>query len=168
MIHLVEGPLISQPEQWILAFEPAMPGHPWLNRLVPGRFKHVRAFGKVPFLHVWLFFDATLAGLELRVAADGRAADTLAVEWTRSCTIMVMPKRPHANRSALLAASGWCVPSVKRLIGLQSSALRPDALFADCLANGGKLYGQRLLTPDTTRSGRAAGDAAGAGGHATA
>src|SRR5690348_8565690 len=124
MIHAIPGPLISQPEQWILAFEPALPGQRWLN-MIPGRFKHVRAYGYVPFLHVWVFVDATFAGLELRVAANGAAADAQAELWTRHCTIVLMPRRPHANRSVLLSASGWCVPAVKRLIGLKSSALRP-------------------------------------------
>lgn len=142
MFQVTHGPLISQPEQWLLAFDPHTENR--LARAVPGRFKHVRAFGYVPFLHVWLFLDPTFAGIEVWVAAKGEAADAMAAQWTRGCTVVLMPRRPHANQALALAASGWCVPVVKRLIGLQSGALRVDALFGDCLRQGGRLYGQQL------------------------
>lgn len=139
MIHAIHGPLVYRPEQWVVVFEPAQPGHRWLN-LVPGRYKHVRLYGYVPFLHVWLFVDPYLAGIEIHVAAHGAPADELADAWTRGCDIVVMPRREHMNRSVAAAGFGWCVPVVKRLIGLNSGALRPDSLFADCIANGGKRY----------------------------
>lgn len=149
MISLIHGPLIYKPEQWIVVFDPVAQNRVcrWLS---PGRFKHVRAYGYVPFLHVWLFVDANLAGLELYVAAGGEPARAMAAEWTRGCTCVLMPRRPHANRSLVTAASGWCVPTVKRLIGLRSSALRCDALLADCLRNGGHMYGRPILTISPT------------------
>jgi len=145
VISLIRGPLIYKPEQWVVVFDPVAQNRVcrWLS---PGRFKHVRAYGYVPFLHVWLFVDANLAGLELYVAADGEPARAMAAEWTRGCTRVLMPRLPHANRSLFLAASGWCVPIIARLIGLRSSALRPSAFFADCLRNGGRMYGQPVLT----------------------
>lgn len=151
MITLIHGPLIYKPEQWIVVFDPVAQNRVcrWLS---PGRFKHVRAYGYVPFLHVWLFVDANLAGLELYVAADGDPARAMAAEWTRGCTRVLMPRREHANRSLRVAASGWCVPTVARLIGLRSSALRVDRLLADCLRNGGRMYGQPVLTFSPTDS----------------
>jgi len=137
MIELTHGPLISQPGQWVVVFDPVA-----TNRLVgwltPGRFKHVRAYGYVPFLHVWLFVDANFAGIEIRLAAEGAAAEIMVAAWTDGCDLVLMPRFQHANRSLLAAGCGWCVPTVKRLIGLRSSALRPDALLADCLAHDGK------------------------------
>lgn len=156
MISVEHGPLISQPGAWVLAFDPVAANR-WIGALTPGRFKHVRAFGYVPFLHVWIFIDANFAGLEVQLAAEGAPADALAASWTRGCTMVVMQRRPHASRSLVTAASGWCVPTVKRLIGLRSSALRVDALFADCLRNGGTLYGQHVLSTIAPGDNRAAG-----------
>ncbi len=137
MISLVDGPLISHPTHWVLAFSPVATNR-WLGMLAWGRFKHVRAYGYVPFLHVWVFVDATVAGLEVILAAKGPAANRMIASWSEGCDLVVMPRQVHANRSLLTAASGWCVPVVKRLIGLRSGALRPDALLADCLAAHGK------------------------------
>jgi hypothetical protein len=152
MIQAIHGPLISQPQTWVLAFDPK--ADHWIARWTPGRYKHVRAYGYVPFLHVWLFVDANLKGIGIWVAAEGEAATAMAGEWARGCAIVLMPQRPPESGSVLVASSGWCVPFVKRLIGLRSGALRPDALFADCLRNGGTLYDQPRLPPDSDDRGR--------------
>lgn len=146
MIQIDRGPLISHPTKWVLVFDEKAATH-WVMRLVPGRYKHVRAYGYVPFLHVWLFVDANFSGIEIMVAADGEPANALAASWAAGCDLVVMPRRSHERRSLSLAASGWCVPVIKRLIGLNSGALRPDALFADCLQNGGQFHGQQQHTP---------------------
>lgn len=159
MIQAIHGPLISQPSHWVLCFDPVAATR-WLARLTPGRFKHVRAFGYVPFLHVWIFLDPAIRGLDIWIAAEGEPADLMAAQWTRGCDVVIMPRGPAANCSIITAASGWCVPVIKRLIGLRSGALRPDALFADCLRNGGKLHGRQLVTtsdqPGADGDGRAA------------
>lgn len=140
MITAIHGPLIYQPEQWVLVFD-RRPARWWLGWLIPGKYKHVRAYGYVPFLHVWIFHDANLAGIEVWVAADGEPFRAMRAAWTAGdCDLMLMPRRQHASRSLFTAMSGWCVPHVKRLIGLRSSALRPSTLFADCLRNGGRLH----------------------------
>lgn len=153
MITAIHGPLIYQPEQWVLVFD-RKPANRWIGWLVWGEYKHVRAYGYVPFLHVWIFQTANLAGIEVWVAADGEPARAMIGQWTAGDTErMLMPRRPHANRSPFLALSGWCVPHVKRLIGLRSSALRPSSLFADCLRNGGRLYGNQRASPTGTCGG---------------
>lgn len=152
MITAIQGPLIYQPEQWVLVFD-RKPLNWWLGWLVWGKYKHVRAYGYVPFLHVWLFYDATFAGIEMWVAADGEPARAMIGKWIAGdTTLVLMPRRAHANRSTFTAMSGWCVPAVKRLIGLRSSALRASSLFADCMRpeNGGRLYGLPLLTRPST------------------
>jgi len=158
MIHLVDGPLISHPTHWVLAFSPVAPNW-WIGALAWGRYKHVRAYGYVPFLHVWVFVDATFAGLEVILAAKGPAANAMIATWAAGCDLVVMRRQVHANRSVFTAASGWCVPAMKRLIGLRSRALRPDALFRDCLTHDGLLFANTA-----SRAGTAgAGDAAGSG-----
>jgi hypothetical protein len=142
VIKAVLGPLISKPEAWVVCFDPVAQNR-WIGRLTPGYYKHVRAYGYVPFLHVWLFVDANLKGIEILLAAHGDAANALASSWAAGCDIIVMPRRPHVSKSLSLAASGWCVPVVRRLIGLPWGALRPDGLFEECLRNGGKFHEHR-------------------------
>lgn len=167
MITVLHGPLISRPETWVLAFARTA-ASPWVRWLVWGRYKHVRAYGYVPFLHVWLFYDATFTGIEVIVAADGEAARAQIAGWIDGCDLVRMPRRPHANASPVLAMCGWCVPAIKRLIGLRCGALRPDALYEHCLRNGGVRYGKqpsRTDVPAAADRGRAVEPGAAAGIH---
>lgn len=145
MITAEQGPLISRPLQWVVVFDPKAANN-WISRLTPGRYKHVRAYGYVPYLHVWLFVDANFAGVELIVAADGGPARDMIAAWIGGCDLVLMPRRPHENQSPLLPMLGWCVPVVSRLLGLRCVAVTPDALFRHCLQNGGKLHGRQRPT----------------------
>lgn len=103
-----------------------------------GKYKHVRAFGYVPFLHVWVFFDPCWRnGIRIAVAADGVAANAMIGEWVEGADIIRIAQCESARGMPIL---GWCVPSVRRLIGIRSRALRPDTLYQDCLLAGGMLY----------------------------
>lgn len=163
MITAQHGPLISRPTHWIVVFD-RRAGRNWISRLTLGKYKHVRAYGYVPFLHVWLFFDPNFSGIELLVAANGDAANMLASAWTNDCDVIVMPRSPHENRSATLALAGWCVPQIKRLLGLRCVAVTPDALFRRCLQHGGQLYARQ---PSHADHAGAAANGTGAG-HAAA
>ncbi len=146
MITAITGPLISRPESWVLAFARTSTTW-WVPWLVPGRYKHVRAYGYVPFLHVWLFFDTHFSGIDVIVAADGAAARAQIAVWIDGCDLVRMPWRAAGKSSLTLAMSGWCVPAVKRLIGLRGCALRPDALYEHCLRNGGIRHERRPSSP---------------------
>jgi hypothetical protein len=128
------GPLISQPDNWLLIFERQAPSR-FFDFVAFGKYKHVKACGYVPFLHVWTFFDPSWSGTELYVAEDGRPALYLMSQWIVEADVMRFPRKHAPARLPPLA--GWCVPQIKRLIGLRSGALRPDTLWRDCLANGG-------------------------------
>jgi hypothetical protein len=142
----VEGPLISHPGAWVVVFDPMATN--WLARIIPGRFKHVRAFGYVPFLHVWIFYDANFAGIEIIIAKDGADSHEMIRLWSTGCECVLMPRRPHANESTAVSLSGWCVPAVARLIGLPCGALRPDGFLAHCLRNGGKSLNEQQRAID--------------------
>lgn len=167
MITAEPGPLISRPVQWFVCFDPN-PNSNWIARLAPGRYKHVRAYGYVPYLHVWLFVDANFAGVELIVSADGEPARAMIASWSKDCDVVLMPRRPHENRSPTLALAGWCVPTIKRLLGLRCVAVTPDALFRRCLQHGGTLvHGfQRPSGTDPIAPADDRADHGGAAGHA--
>lgn len=136
MIRAIEGPLIVQPRSWTLVFNREASSR-WFGALVPGRYKHVRAYAYVPFLHVWVFYDPDFRGTDIIVAADGEPAKRLIASWTVKADLMMMRVTDARARPRI---GFWCVPMIKSLIGLRSSALRPDGLWADCLANGGEPF----------------------------
>jgi hypothetical protein len=124
---MIEG----QPIRWQLCFDPEAQSR--IALMIPGRFKHVRAFGFVPVQDVWIFYDVTMAGTVLRAARNNSAAaDRLLWSWTRGCEVLGIAPQGISR----LPKGFWCVTAMKHLIGLNTGALRPDALYRDCLAKG--------------------------------
>ncbi len=136
MIRAVAGPLIVQPDTWTLVFNREAATW-WASWLALGRYKHVRAYAYVPFLHVWVFYDVNLAGTDIVIAADGEPASKMIESWIENADLLQMKRQGGARMRALPPLGAWCVPAVKRLLGLQCVALRPDALYRHCLRNGG-------------------------------
>lgn len=144
-------PLVS-PKRWQVCFA-AHSDIWWVQRLVPGRFKHVRAFGFVPIEQVWVFVDVTLGGVTVQAARDGtNSADWLIHEFIKDCEVLSV----EARRSTGVPVGGWCVPSIRRLLGIPGGALLPDRLWRDCLRHGAVPLDE-VSRPDTaTDAGRAA------------
>lgn len=134
--HLIAS---AAPPRWFVVFDPVA-ANPWVQRLVPGRFKHVRACAFVPVLRLWLFYDVALANTLVLALPDGEEAERYIATFTAGCEQIAMVPRRY-GRPRLLPFT--CVSAVKHLIGLNSGALRPDALYRDCLAAGGTLLAQR-------------------------
>lgn len=153
MIQVSILPLIIDPPIWTLVFG-TKSTRPWLDRLIVGKYKHVRAFAYVPGLHVWVFYDVHVGGTDIIVAADGEPAQRLIGGWMQDADLIRMPRMKHGTFPPTL---GFCVPAIKRLIGLRSGALRPSALYRDCLANGGTPFneaarGRTASTPNASES----------------
>ena len=130
-------PLVGTPYRWYIVF--ATVGRTYFTSLIAlGRLKHVRAFGFVPQLSAWVFYDVSLGGTEI-VVAKGMAAEFLMTMWAKDACIIEMP--PMRAYRAVFRVGFWCVPAVKHLIGLKSRAFRPDRLWLDCLQAGGKVVG---------------------------
>ena len=130
------GPLIWRPQCWTLVFDRKASGR-FMSAIALGRYKHVRAFAYVPYLHAWVFYDPHIYGTDIILAAPGSPMRAQLEHWAgpSKSDLMLMPVGARRLQPPVL---GWCVPAIKRLIGLRSSALRPDALWRDCLRNGGK------------------------------
>lgn len=155
MIRAVEGPLVVQPEIWTLVFNREAATW-WASWLAMGRYKHVRAYAYVPFLHVWVFFDPHIGGTDIVIAADGEPANRMIGSWIVNADLVRM-RRQDPDESVLsfrwpgvwceerpryaFPLLGFCVPAIKRLIGLRYVALRPDALYRLCMRNGGEPFG---------------------------
>lgn len=132
MIDVITGPLVCQPRVWTLVFSREARTR-WLGWLAMGRYKHVRAYTYVPFLHHWIFYDVHLRGVDLFTAEDGPPALDVIRVWTQNADLVMVPRETSPQVSVMFS---FCVPAMKKLLGIRSSALRPDALYAHCIANG--------------------------------
>lgn len=137
MIMAISGPLVVAPEYWTLVFDREASTR-WASLLAFGRYKHVRAYAYVPFLHVWVFLDPHLRGIDLFVAADGTPAQAVIQMWIVNADLLRV--RRVSRETFCAPVLGFCVPIIRRLIGLPGSALRPTAFFEDCLRNGAQPF----------------------------
>ena len=135
----MDDPLLNlgaQPKHWNVCFSTTGLA-PWLDRLIPGRFKHVRAFGFVPLEGLWIFVDCNLMGLQVKAARDkSQACDILTRAWISDSEVVLVP---HRERRRLLPGL-YCAGAIGRLIGAPGGALLPSTLHRQCLATGGKLF----------------------------
>lgn len=110
----------------------------WWSSLVPGRFKHVRAYAFLPAQKLWLFYDVHFGGTDIAVVPDGpdaiRAIYSFIGPEGRSEIVSV---RRLPRRRRWLPLANWCTPALRHLTGLPGSALLPDGFYRECLANGG-------------------------------
>jgi hypothetical protein len=128
-----------EPADWYVSFDPAT-NRPWVSRLAWGRFKHVSCFGFVPRAQSWVFFDYHLDRSRIFIVGD-HEADIMIGEYSTGKTVVRMAKPIGQELNINMAAGAWCVPAVAHIIGVRTCALRPDALFRQCLANGGEIIG---------------------------
>ncbi len=124
-----------EPREWFVVFHRESMRR-WVNILAWGRFKHVSAFGQVPYTKDWVFFDYLTARTRVLSVPDEKSMAFLA-HYSKLGTIVRMPAPIAADERVKLKLGLWCVTAVAHLLGLSTCALRPDALFRHCLENGG-------------------------------
>lgn len=134
MIRAIEIPPVVQPQVWNLIFN-RRPTTRWQGWIVPGEFKHVRAYAYVPGMHVWVFYDPHIAATDIFLARDGVHAGIVKV-WLASDGEQISMKL-HEQRRRWFPPLFYCVPAIKHLLGLRCVAATPDALYRFCLKNGG-------------------------------
>jgi len=105
----------------------------WVNWLVPGRYKHVAAFGYVHETDCWIFFDAWLGGTTIQVAR-GDAARAMMVAWTRDADVLRMDALPPRT-SGFLDLRMLCTTAIAHMLGVPG-ALLPVTLHRQCLDHG--------------------------------
>lgn len=141
-----------EPADWYVVFDP-FTRRRWLHWLALGKYKHVSCFGFIERAQSWVFFDFHLDRSRILVVGD-HEADILIGEYSHRKTVVRMAKPLGQELKINMAVGAWCVPAVAHIIGLPTCALRPDALFRQCLANGGEIMGRE-------EHGNEAGEAAG-------
>lgn len=133
MITAFTGPLIVAPRAWTLVFDRGAASW-WTSLIALGRHKHVRAYAYVPFLHVWVFFDPAFAGTTITIAANSEA-ERMIGSWVVNADLVAVTVSRETRGLPVL---GFCVPAIKRLLGIRSRALRPSALYRHVMVHGGK------------------------------
>jgi hypothetical protein len=123
--------VIGAPTRWLVVFDREASSW-WASLVAFGHYKHARAIGYVHEADAWLFYDVQFAGTILQIAR-GDGARRLMAEWAAGADVLAISSLPPKG-------GGWwrpllCTTAIAHLIGLPG-ALRPDALYRQCLAHG--------------------------------
>ena len=124
---------------WILVFSKKR-GRWWVRLLACGRYHHVKAIAYLPAMRAWLFYDVKFNGTRLILAReDDPGSRAFLHDYLESCDLVAMPRLPIPKRFTPRAGF-WCTIAMKHLVGIRAVALRPDRLWRDSVAAGGKPY----------------------------
>lgn len=126
-----------EPKDWFVVFQEYSPRR-WIRWLARGRFKHVSVFGVVDRANSWVFYDFNLDRSRVYVVSN-HEADIAIGHFIGDATVVRMARPIGREAEVNLRPGWWCVPAVAHILGLRSCALRPDALFRQCLAQGGEI-----------------------------
>lgn len=129
-------PTHFEPRAWLLVFH-RKARTAWVNRWVPGRFKHVSAIGFIPAARAWVFYDVELGRTKVEVLPAGQPAIRACGEKMAGNAVLRFDVRERKRRMARVGF--WCVPAVKHLVGLHSGALLPTTLWEHCIAAGAEV-----------------------------
>jgi hypothetical protein len=122
---------------WTLVFC-KRPWRWWVRLLAWGRYNHVKAVAYLPRLRAWLFYDVKFNGTHVLLAhADAPGTSAFLQDYLDNTDTIMMPRVPTPRRVAPQPGF-WCTIAMKHLVGIRSRALRPDRLWQDCIAAGGK------------------------------
>jgi hypothetical protein len=127
---------IIQPS-WILVFC-KNPGRWWVRLLAWGRYHHVKAIAHLPRMRGWLIYDVKFNGTRLMFAhEDDPATGAFLRDYLDNTDTIAMPRVPMPRRR-FPQLGFWCTIAMRHLVGIRSRALRPDRLWRDCVAAGGR------------------------------
>jgi hypothetical protein len=108
----------------------------WVNWLVPGRFKHVSAFGYSVKARTWVFFDPQITYSRIVILPDGSDAERRMAEYTADAAVLKIDHRPSRVRFRPVLC---CTSMISHMLGLPGGALLPDRLWSHCLRNGAEI-----------------------------
>ena len=110
----------------------------WVRLLACGRYNHVKALAYLPSMRAWLFYEVKFHGTRLMLAReDDPGARAYLRDYLDNTDTIEMPRLPVPKRAGPQPGF-WCTLAMKHLVGISTGALRPDRLWRDCIAAGGK------------------------------
>lgn len=144
-----------RPAWWFICFARSSPVW-WLRNYLPGRYKHVSAFGFIPGQKLWVFSSWTFGGIEFAIIPDGLATDAINALVEDALVLEFVP--PAEDPPRFWWPFAHCVGHVAALTGVKSRALLPDRFLKDCLAAGAKILDDDGQHQETTTGGGKAAD----------
>jgi hypothetical protein len=109
--------------------------HLFFRLIALGHFKHVSALAWIPELSQWWIYDVGFRRTRLKVLVDGAAAHAVIAAIVKGNAVVTIDVREE--NLPLMRLGMFCTTAVAHLIGIRSSALRPDRLFRHLIAHGG-------------------------------
>lgn len=123
-------------KEWFVCFHRTC-SHPFWQRFIPGRWKHVRAFAFSHGAQCWIFYDVwLLGGTRITLAPAGEAGDDLVGQYTRAALVVKLTRQPDRKLPITSRFGFWCVTAVRHLLNLPGGALLPETLLRDLLRTG--------------------------------
>ena len=117
------------------------PCRSWWDVLTREPYRHVCAYGYSPALDGFILVDPGRG----HTRVTGMTAETLGLWLAKNderITEVLMVK--GGNETSLISRLGyWCTTSVKRLLGVRSSAFTPEGLRRDLLRNNAEVVRSR-------------------------
>lgn len=132
----------------------------WVERICPGRFKHVSAVGFVPEANAWLALSWELGRMRALVVPDDKFLGWFG-GWCGEDAGVLRMAAPEFDLGSWRPRVGlFCCSMVAHLLGLRGGALLPGGLWRLLLANGAELVtdGQPLRSQSSGREADGPGD----------
>jgi hypothetical protein len=120
---------------WFVVFWARVPSR-LHNLLVPGRFKHVAAFGYTAEARTWIFIDPEYRGTDVLVVPEHEGAEAISAFIVGASVLRIDARKRCGVNFRLFSC---CTTTVRDLIGLDDRgivAMLPDSLYRDCLRAG--------------------------------
>jgi hypothetical protein len=126
---------------WYVVFSPSIPSPIW-QRLIPGKWKHVYAFGHCEPAGTWIFIDPEFRGTKVSAVPDHEAEKYIRIAALEGAVIRIKARELASPR---IRTMGCCTMTIRHLVGLPGALpwnAIPDKLFSDCIRAGGEIvYG---------------------------
>jgi hypothetical protein len=131
MVEEDGAPIGSEPERWCVCFFKRT-SMPRFDRILPGRYKHVSAFGYARGADAWIFVEPGITGTKLMVEREGPRSKPMIDHYLDGADWLLLPVS-GASPPVLSFLAGWCVPTIARLVGRGYGALSPDGFWRKCV-----------------------------------
>ena len=123
--------------QWYVGFVGDYPGRlpGWFDIFTTKKFRHVCAIGYDPQNHVWVLYDPTVSVSVIQIFHP----DDPQLNKLITCISHFgrwLKVKPAAHACYFGRWRHYCVPAIKHLLGVRSSALTPRALYRDLVMQG--------------------------------
>jgi len=124
---------------WFLAFHKKCLS-PFWQRVIPGKYKHVNAFGWSERAQVWVYYDCGFHGTRVIVCPPGPKADQQLERWMAGADVLRVSQKLKRERPIYaFRFFHLCTTAMRHLCDISGGALLPDGLWVDCLRENAKV-----------------------------